>query len=1434
MPEIQHTFTAGKMNKDLDERLVPNGQYRDAMNIQVASSDGDDVGAVQNILGNIQRGVVGITGGKCIGSIADTENEKIYWFVCGNSTDAIIEYDQIANEVNPILIDTVGVLNFSKANEFRITAVNIIDGLLFFTDNNSEPKVINISKFKAGTPNLATHTVLTDQNGDTYNFAEDDVTVIKKGPSVGPSLIMANTKRVQSDGVTPGIITTTSLIQFASGSPLTLFEPGHTMSIAAGNLNDFEVGDILIFKAGDDANGFDDEFEVRAQINTITGLVINITILNIGENTPTAATLWQISLKQDDPLFEKEFVRFGYRYKYKDGEYSTFSPFTEVAFLPKEFIYNPQRGYNLGMENDLRYLKITDFRPSDLPKQVEEIDIIFKKENNTNVYVVKSIKFGDDEWINNIYELETEMIYKTIEANQLLRPFDSVPKKAQCQELVANRIVYGNYTHNFDLTNADGGEGSKFQVSYLPRKDSSGATIATSEGSPEKSIKSKRTYQVGVVYRDEYGRETPVQADDTGVITINKDDAVNYNALQAKITTKPPTFANSFKFFIKETSNEYYNLAMDRWYDAEDGNVWLSFASSERNKVDEETFLILKKQHNSNDFVHEEGKYKIIAIENEAPQSLKETRTSYGTLNVEFDNSAFPLPDGTFFDFKQSVFESRFGANSEILSASGLSIRFKSPSTGTTRFYDVSTIGLELNTSGDADNQYRITIKNKFEDDVEEFFPGGSFADGVAGIELEIARKEVKNKAEFTGRFFVKVYRDALLEQKILINENAGNWSIKHQQGVFKRALGCGNHAWGDHAGDSNDPGGKNGLEERRVFVWNHNCGIEEFMGGGIYGDNPDLLKNADGSDMSFTTIKNTYKYGVKKGRDTVMFCVLGIRELEDAYGLDAGTHLPFIQAMTRPGGYIRFTQDATQTVYRIESTARRGLRNFNVAGNDRGWFRNRTMCMVAKLDKPIKTGTDSFSFVGPQGNPQVVDNGFATVEVLQAYSDENTFSTENPAIFETEPKEAIDLDIYYEASKSYPIDHSDLSTFNQAFTLDYFNCFSFANGVESNRIRDDFNTMTIAKGVKASAPLAEQYKEEVKKNGLIFSGIYNSTSGINRTNQFIIAEPITKDLNPEYGSIQKIHQRDTDLTVCCEDKILKVLANKDALFEAGGNPQLTATNRVLGQSMPYIGKFGISKNPESFASYGFRSYFTDKARGAVLRLSRDGLTPISQHGMVDYFRDKLATFDTLIGSYDDNKGLYNLTMQSTTSRGGEDTISFKEQVTGFTSRKSFLYESALSLNNVYYSFRLGELYSHDNPVRNTFYGTFKASSIKVVLNDSPNAIKSFKTISYEGSQSRIVLDSTDTDGLLYNLTAKNGWYVDSIISDKQSGSIPEFIEKEGKWFNYIKGDATTLLNLDSKEFNVQGIGLASQVAMSDGAAITPANVIITIEENND
>ena len=82
MPEIKNTFTQGKMNKDLDERIIPNGQYRDALNIQVSTSDGADVGTVQNILGNTDIDSSNTIfaagdGYECVGSIADEKNNIV-------------------------------------------------------------------------------------------------------------------------------------------------------------------------------------------------------------------------------------------------------------------------------------------------------------------------------------------------------------------------------------------------------------------------------------------------------------------------------------------------------------------------------------------------------------------------------------------------------------------------------------------------------------------------------------------------------------------------------------------------------------------------------------------------------------------------------------------------------------------------------------------------------------------------------------------------------------------------------------------------------------------------------------------------------------------------------------------------------------------------------------------------------------------------------------------------------------------------------------------------------------------------------------------------------------------------------------------------------------------------------------------------------------
>ena len=382
---------------------------------------------------------------------------------------------------------------------------------------------------------------------------------------------------------------------------------------------------------------------------------------------------------------------------------------------------------------------------------------------------------------------------------------------------------------------------------------------------------------------------------------------------------------------------------------------------------------------------------------------------------------------------------------------------------------------------------------------------------------------------------------------------------------------------------------------------------------------------------------------------------------------------------------------------------------------------------------------------------------------------------------------------------------------------LDWHNCYSFGNGVESNRIKDVFNQQYISNGVKASTTLDEDFGEEHRKYGLIFSGIYNSNSSTNNLNQFIQAENITKDVNPIYGSIQKLHSRDSDLITICEDKVLKILANKDAIYNADGNPQLTANQNVLGQTIPFGGEFGISTNPESFASESYRVYFADRVRGVILRLSKDGLTPISDHGMKDWFRDNLKLSSKLTGSHDDQKNEYNITLNATVDEPvvGQ-TVSFKEDVKGWVSFKSFKPENGISCANDYYTVLNGKLWLHhdENEDRNSFYGIDYNSSVNVLLNDNPGSVKSYHTLDYEGSQSKIDVNPQDNE--YYNLAAKDGWYVSHIETDKQKGGLNEFIEKEGKWFNYIKGiDSDISVDTDFGAFNIQGVGILSSISSS-------------------
>jgi len=207
---------------------------------------------------------------------------------------------------------------------------------------------------------------------------------------------------------------------------------------------------------------------------------------------------------------------------------------------------------------------------------------------------------------------------------------------------------------------------------------------------------------------------------------------------------------------------------------------------------------------------------------------------------------------------------------------------------------------------------------------------------------------------------------------------------------------------------------------------------------------------------------------------------------------------------------------------------------------------------------------------------------------------------------------------------------------------------------VEESRIEGGFNNTSMELGVRAYLDEDDPIQQH-RSNTLIYSGIYNSRTGLNRTNEFPIGTSITRSANPQYNSIQKIYAEENNLVVLQEDKCSRCLIDKNAIYNAEGGGSVTTTDQVLGEIVPYTGEYGISRNPESFAIYAYRKYFVDRHRNCVIRLSNDGITEISEYGMRDYFRDQLTPLnDDYTNQYTKKLSTVNFVAPSSIVKPGE------------------------------------------------------------------------------------------------------------------------------------------------------------------------------------
>ena len=254
--------------------------------------------------------------------------------------------------------------------------------------------------------------------------------------------------------------------------------------------------------------------------------------------------------------------------------------------------------------------------------------------------------------------------------------------------------------------------------------------------------------------------------------------------------------------------------------------------------------------------------------------------------------------------------------------------------------------------------------------------------------------------------------------------------------------------------------------------------------------------------------------------------------------------------------------------------------------------------------------------------------------------------------VFETLPSSAMP-DIWYENDLSFPVSevgehegnlqNQNIQTQNDAIIdTKFFNCYSYGNGVESYQIRDSITGSKLVLGNRVTTTSAQEYKEAHRFADITYSGTYSDESNVNRLNEFNLGLLNFKPLEELFGSVQKLVARETDILTLQEDKISYVLAGKNLLSDAGGFGALTAVPTVLGQQIARLEKFGISRNPESFAEFGENKYFTDEQRGAVIHLKggsyqNEQLKVISEFGMRPWFRDLfISSFDTQkLGGFD-------------------------------------------------------------------------------------------------------------------------------------------------------------------------------------------------------
>lgn len=1207
------------MNKSLDERLIPNGEYVDAMNVRLGSTEESEVGSVESTKGNevlttINLGVFGgieynlSNDAKCIGAFEDGANETIYWFIHDSNqpsvstgkADLIVSYNVNTKSTEYHIVSfksqtdpTNTTLNFNP--QYLITEVNMVDNLLFFTDNYNPPRKINVNK------SYAYPTGLAADDG----FLSSDILVIVKPPAQAPEVVGVRSDEtnyyLEDKFICFGYRYKYEDNEFSATSPFSnpVFSPSSFNLSVESNLNE-------------------------GMLNQFTSAEVTF---NSGDSRVTDV---EILLKESDSSQIRVIEKIN---KFKSN-------------------YLDNTNYNHLFSDSKIFTVLSS---GEILRLYDNVPLKAK----TQTLMGNRLMYGN--YVEN-YNLERSNVGTNLDYSTEL-----VSEEIDTVTIVPNTPLSNTYTLQGSVTSNGQLE---IPLANIENKLTAGAILTV-------NFRVSHNQFSGVVTPMPLGTNENIFVGFSYVLKQDFDsvaDMVNSNDFQKAVGIPSNITPNAFPtpdYCSGDTFTDKFNCALLNSISDVNGVAYIKNQSGINNLGDPISATVT--QGNSLQFI-----IPAMAYLQQGQSSFSNPFVVYEYFNIEAANCFFqqvssPISLHSNRGYQIGiVYMDEFNRATTVLTSNDNTVKVPSDKSSSVNKVKVTIPSTQI--APEFAKRYKFAIKPDAEK-YESIFTRFYYTDPDEGYTYFLLQGENIAKVEEGDVLIVK--KDALdatasLVKATVLEKKAQSADfisgVESPAGVYMKMLannfsvvkeGGTDILPGQQSKEENS-GGQNVALQYKGFSTDDGSGnfsnptIPE---GSIIKIDFNLYRNQQGNGNSC----EYRKYRLKKefvSPNTYNNIIDWWNGENIGDIIDTGTEK---EPSSINNVYINTLLTTSSEIEAFEAGGQFGTNRYQ-------WFQSSSGEI-----RFLITGTDSCPGSGGDAKIRATFEVFRSANVI-AFETEPSEALPDVWYEGQDSYPVSPSGLHLDGGNFADINDQDQTSSQPAIlNLRFGDCFTFGNGVESFTIKDSIKGKSMEIGNRAIGSLQDDYKESHKKFDITYSGIYNDETNLNRLNEFNLGLANFKPLEESFGNLNKLYGRETDVLALQEDKISYVLSGKNLLSDASGGDVLTSVPEVLGKQIARIEEFGISNNTESFAAYGYDKYFTDAKRGALIQLkgaagSSEQLIVISEIGMKSWFRDLFKNnFKTQkLGAYDPYMNEYVLASNDT-------EIPFTIDCTPCNQRQSFI-----------------------------------------------------------------------------------------------------------------------------------------------------------------